>query len=139
MESPYYKTSKEKMERRVDRGIAKLNAERPGWYRHINLDTLDLSSGFCCTLGQEFHDDYYEDIDRASRVAAFRRERLGITTPYDFGYRKLKLRIPEKYGFCLIEHDYKLNDYLNAWGELTELWRAKIKALQDADPEYHAE
>lgn len=37
---------------RVDRGAALLDEKRPGWWRHIDLDRLDIASACDCVVGQ---------------------------------------------------------------------------------------
>lgn len=60
----------------VARGVALLDAKRPGWERDIHIDTLDLRSPSLCILGQ-LHDGHYSD-----------------------GCTKLEIGIMEPYGFC---------------------------------------
>lgn len=47
---------------RIERGAAWLDEVRPDWREHINLATLELSSGYHCVLGQVFNDEV-EDPD----------------------------------------------------------------------------
>lgn len=43
-----------RVEERVARGAARLDEVRPGWHRNVNVQTLDISSGRNCALGQVF-------------------------------------------------------------------------------------
>jgi hypothetical protein len=64
------------IDERVAAGATWLDANRPGWWQRINLDTLDLGDECKCILGQE-HGDYFRaplcgdiDDDQRDRVAA---------------------------------------------------------------------
>jgi len=46
------KTIEDKLKDRVRAGIAFLNVVRPGWFRKINTNKLDLSNANVCILGQ---------------------------------------------------------------------------------------
>jgi hypothetical protein len=49
---------------RVAAGSAWLDANRPGWWQRINLDTLDLGDPCRCVLGQEYG-DYFDAPNEA--------------------------------------------------------------------------
>jgi len=40
----------------VTRGISLLDADRPGWENEIDLETLDITDGLVCILGQLYGD-----------------------------------------------------------------------------------
>lgn len=45
------------LQARVDRGMALLDAQNPGWESKVKLESLDLTSGDRCILGQVYCND----------------------------------------------------------------------------------
>lgn len=86
----------------VQLGIQRLDEVNPGWYREIDLETLDMSSAARCVLGQLYH------------TFSFGKEQLGISCGRD-------------YGFALHIYDLRVNHDL-AWRELREAWIEEIEA-----------
>lgn len=48
---------------RVAAGAARLDADQPGWHRNVNVNTLDISSGSRCALGQTYG-SYAQGVQR---------------------------------------------------------------------------
>ena len=74
----------EQARRRVARGAAYLDDEQPGWYQHIDPDTLELSEGRCCVLGQ-LHGDFRLGLGRASILDLSSAPRANLS-PVDLGF-----------------------------------------------------
>ena len=58
-------TTDKVLKARVERGAALLDAEQPGWAPRIDVPTLDMTSGFDCTLGQ-LYNGFWRGIDALS-------------------------------------------------------------------------
>jgi hypothetical protein len=94
---------------RVAAGAAWLDANRPGWWQRINLDTLDLGDPCRCVLGQEygdFADGPEELVDDTKSVVANGFDAL------DFWF----------------VNDRTPRDVLTELADLTAAWRALITA-----------
>lgn len=54
------------MIQQVQRGIAVLDHDRPGWEQSVYLPDLDLNSACSCILGQVYRDDYLNGFKGAA-------------------------------------------------------------------------
>ena len=101
---------------RVEKGVALLHEKRPGWYRRVDVGTLDLRSCPYCVLGQ---------LGGGYRVLS------GYKNPSRTAIAELGISGPE-YGFSLDDEDSKSS---RNWGTLTRLWAGEIAACLAADRE----
>ena len=46
----------------VERGMALLDRERPGWDGRLDLDSLNIASPYHCVLGQEFTGSFVDSL-----------------------------------------------------------------------------
>ena len=74
----------EQARQRVARGADYLDEEHPGWYQHIDPETLELSEGSCCVLGQ-LHGDFRLGLARASVLDMSSAPRANLS-PVDLGF-----------------------------------------------------
>lgn len=75
----------------VEQGAKLLDGFRPAWYKHINLDTLNLSDTRYCIVGQ-LADGFYSyselvDILWANDDRYADNEEFAITHGFDFNVR----------------------------------------------------
>lgn len=89
----------------VSEGVALLDQAQPDWWKHINLDTLDMSACYSCILGQ-LYGSY-----------AVGREDLGIK--YSEG---------DLYGFDSLQGQSRMTQLQFMWVEIIENRRASSKA-----------
>lgn len=130
------------IESRVAKGATWLDKVRPGWFKNINLDKLQLSDGCHCVLGQivkkefgaasKFGDMGYSEV--VVRQLLHRDWRKDIVDhkaklgPID-GLAKLVIPgiTAKRRGFELT----KFQDYAE-WNSLTEEWKRQITARREA-------
>lgn len=99
---------------RVERGAALLDKKRPGWWKRISLDELDITSCFRCVLGQEYQPEVPPEA----------------STPYDAARDALGLSpaVSAELGF-----DPRFGDNWKVSARaLTEAWRELITARREA-------
>ncbi len=108
-------------EKRVEAGAAYLSVVHPHWYKHVDLNILDLGSAQKCILGE-----LYGDFDEAEEDLHLDRE-VGI---------KGNGAIPqsEALGLLISNALDPVTDSLTAKAKrqykiLTLLWKKKIKKL----------
>lgn len=87
-------------DKRVDRGIAWLNKNKPGWLKKINVAKLNLANYNVCILGQSYK-NYWNIVTD---------ENDGLTEEQ-----------AEKMGFHDLDGEYDL---------LTAIWYEKIKCMR---------
>mgnify|MGYP001578000622 CR=1 FL=1 len=93
------------MSQRAANGATLLDEKRPGWASLINVDVLDLASGYHCILGQLYKRDYVMGIHD-----------LGCDERGD----------QAKNGFDLSHEEY-LSDHEDAmWDDLNAAWHEEI-------------
>jgi len=107
---------------RVARGVALLDAKRPGWEQEIDLDTLEVEAPWHCVIGQ-----------------LYRPEQTAFKEPFEIG--AIDLFGLDAYGFddnapVLVEHGFSAprSDSMAEFDALTSEWRTVITARQ-ADAE----
>lgn len=91
----------------VANGEALLDDMRPGWWLLADLDTLDVLHPSNCILGQ-------------------------LYGRYDHGKAALGFTDGSVYGFALGDEPHCRDTLVAAYEELTELWRAAIRARRHA-------
>lgn len=106
---------KDKIEGRVSKGMALLDRARPGWYRNINLNRLNISDGRACALGQVYG-GYTE--------GSFR---LGLD------HRSVR-----EHGFQISMTTLPLVGWEREYAALTEEWKRQIETRLDAEREQWA-
>ena len=99
---------------RVARGATYLDDVDPGWYRRVDADTLELSSGHACVLGQ-LHGDFRRGLGRAHILNLSSAPQPNLS-PVAYGFRCVQT-VPEEHQ----DRDYAL---LNA------AWQTEIRARQ---------
>lgn len=100
----------QKLKKRVDKGIALLNKKKKGWYKDIDLATLDMSKASRCVLGQ-LYGHYFYGI-----------EGINCLVPHTTAWR---------YGLILQTTKSEIVDL--SWEYLTLLWVFKISELKLKD------
>ncbi len=70
--------------RRAARGAAYLDRVDPGWYRHVDLDRLELADGVRCVLGQRYG-AFFPGLTRAG-LLNLTSAPLGSLSPVDYGF-----------------------------------------------------
>ena len=70
--------------RRAARGAAYLDRVDPGWYRHVDLDRLELADGARCVLGQHYG-AFFQGLTRAG-LLNLSSAPLGSLSPVDYGF-----------------------------------------------------
>lgn len=92
----------------VSRGIDFLNENGPAeWWNRIDLETLDLSDGDTCVLGQVFQAD---------------ADMTGYSNGYIFAvynYEDVIENNPVRFGFCAIHY-----------GEINGVWTREIEKIR---------
>lgn len=106
----------ETLRSRVNAGAAKLDRERPGWHKEINLDVLDISDCYRCILGQLW--GFYGD---GLNVVL-----PDLSTPgYEFGFSsEIVLYKTHKHLASTQEDEYR---------RLTQYWIEAIKSRRAED------
>lgn len=102
---------------RVQRGADYLDAFDPGWYRHVDPHTLELSSGSSCVLGQ-LHGDFRMGLSRSHLINLSSAPRASLS--------------PVSYGFqCVngVSDDAQEQDY----AYLNQAWREAVQQRQAND------
>jgi hypothetical protein len=66
----------DKYRSRAEKGAAVLDGPRPGWYRRVNIEALDLNDCFECVVGQVF--GHYTDGREALGIDGIRARELGF-------------------------------------------------------------
>lgn len=89
----------------VEEGVKLLDYAQPGWWNHIDLDTLDMSGCYSCILGQLY----------GSYVIG--REDLGINTCEG-----------DLYGFDTLQGEGRMAQLQFMWVEVINARRATSKA-----------
>jgi len=70
---------------RVERGAAYLDEIDPGWHRRVDPDTLELSSGSSCILGQ-LHGDFRMGLSRSQLIDLSSAPRASLS-PVSYGFQ----------------------------------------------------
>lgn len=83
-----YKTSYAEMDLNVERGAQLLDEQRPGWYRTITLDELNMGDSSCCIIGQQFQGNYYSGV---STLSELRRPRERWRWEVEHGFERPSL------------------------------------------------
>lgn len=95
------------IEERVESGARWLDEHRPGWWRRIDLDTLDLGDPCKCVLGQEYGDFSYAPVDN-----------LGHPSVAGKGFNALAFIAPLPIDYAAAEKE--LDDLTAEWCRLIE-------------------
>lgn len=111
------KVSPEWARERVRRGAAYLDDVAPGWYRAVDVATLELAGGSSCVLGQ-LHGDFRVGLVRARLLSVSSAPRASLS-PVAFGFQCIS-GVDE----AVQDRDY---DYLN------RAWRAALRRRQRRD------
>lgn len=101
-------------DRRINRGVALLDQERPGWWERIDLDRLDLHRDDLCVVGLEFEKD-------PDYLAS------GLGNPFIFGAKRLNVRTERatrQHGFFTFRNTPK------SYTALTQAWHKRIKQIR---------
>lgn len=103
--------------RRVYRGAAYLDDVAPGWHREVDADTLALSSGGSCVLGQ-LHGDFRVGLVRAHLLNLSSAPRASLS-PVAFGFQ------------CVsgVNEAVQARDY----AFLDEVWREAVRERQKSE------
>ena len=102
---------------RVDRGATYLDDVDPGWHRRVDADTLELSSGHACVLGQ-LHGDFRLGLGRAHLLNLSSAPQPSLS-PIAYGFRCVQ-NVPAEHQ----DRDYRL---------LNTAWQAEVRARQQQD------
>ena len=102
---------------RVERGAAYLDEIDPGWYRRIDPDTLELSSGRACVLGQ-LHGEFRRGLSRTHLLDLSSAPRANLS-PVAYGFRCVQ-GVPND----VQDQDYAL---------LNQAWHTAIRERRTAD------
>ena len=70
---------------RVERGADYLDEIDPGWHRRVDPDTLELSSGSSCILGQ-LHGDFRMGLSRSQLINLSSAPRASLS-PVSYGFQ----------------------------------------------------
>jgi len=70
---------------RVQRGAAYLDEFDPEWYRRVDPDTLELSSGSSCVLGQ-LHGTFHMGLSRSQLINLSSAPRASLS-PVSYGFQ----------------------------------------------------
>lgn len=102
---------------RVQRGAAYLDDIDPEWYRRVDAETLELSSGSSCVLGQ-LHGDFRRGLSRSQLINMSSAPRASLS--------------PVSYGFkCVhgVSDEVQEQDYAH----LSRAWQDAVRQRQAAD------
>lgn len=103
---------------RVGRGADYLDEVDPGWHRRVDPDTLELSSGSSCILGQ-LHGDFRMGLSRSQLINLSSAPRASLS--------------PVSYGFqCVSGVDDAAQDRDYAY--LNQAWQAAVRQRRADDP-----
>lgn len=102
------------------RGAARLDVRRPNWFKEIELNNLDMSSGCKCICGQLYGE--YSEKSVAAVVGGWVR-RL-VRTNYD--------HIASKYGFFVPEEIDNKYYGSTPWSRLENAWKREVRARRAA-------
>lgn len=117
--------SPERAARRVARGAAYLDDVDPTWYRAVDPDTLELSSGSSCILGQ-LHGEFRLGLRRAHLFHLSSAPRANLS-PVSYGFFHVR-NVSEE----LQDRDYA---YLNkAWGKEVRVRQARDEGMDGHAP-----
>lgn len=104
---------------RVARGANYLDEVDPGWYRHVDPETLVLADGSACVLGQ-LHGGYRRGLGRSS-LLNFSSAPFASLSPVDYGFQ----------GVDGVSEDVQARDY-----ELLDAaWSREVRRRQEEDGE----
>lgn len=114
---PSRRITPERVRERVARGASYLDDVDPGWAHRVDPQTLSLSSGRHCVLGQ-LHGEFRLGLGRSYLVSLSSAPRPSLS--------------PVAYGFKCVD------DVPSGWQDrdyalLTEGWRAEVRARQMSD------
>ena len=96
------------IEARIQKGIALLDQKNPGWYKDIDLETLDIERCEGCVLGQIY------GFITGSRILGIRGEERA------------------EHGFDIEYTDSREKD-VSRYIQLTEAWRPHIEDMQEGE------
>jgi len=105
--------------RRVKKGIKWLNEVKPGWYKDIDVEKLNLEEPDVCVCGQvfgSFFEAIYKVDSDTRRGLATKRRKTGMSWITSFSR-----------GFVL------LNNQARFYDTLTRIWYLEIMKLQEQD------
>ncbi len=102
---------------RVARGATLLDQERPGWYKEIDLDLLDMEGGDVCVLAQLFGEGPGDHEAYVRGAAALFGSEVGHQHADSAAH-----------GFIT-----KADESYTVYGDLTEAWKRVIRATRNAD------
>ena len=98
--------------KRVQRGVALLDQECPGWRDQIRMGDLDMANTYNCVLGQVYGGYEQAVVALNHKIATRRqRERHGFT-------------LPKKVIMATITTDYEA--WKREWNLLTVAWKGAI-------------
>jgi len=100
---------------RVRRGAQYLDEHDPDWYRSVNPESLELSDGSHCVLGQ-LHGDFRLGLGRAHMINLSSAPRANLS-PVSYGFR-CRQDVPDAWK----DRDYEL---------LNRAWREEIRHRQE--------
>lgn len=103
---------------RVERGADYLDEVDPGWHRRVDPDTLELSSGSSCILGQ-LHGDFRMGLSRSQIINLSSAPRTSLS--------------PVSYGFQCV-NDVDEADEDRDYAYLNQAWQEAVQKRQAADP-----
>lgn len=109
---------------RVAKGAALLDEKRPGWERLIDLDTLDVRSGYSCVTAQL--------SGNANWLAGMRQ--LGLTENNGGTYIAHGFNAEDYYAEEAEERGLKGYDQADAFATLNALWKDLITTRLAAEP-----
>lgn len=117
-EDPSQRISIGQVRERVGRGAAYLDDADPGWYRRVDPQTLSLSSGRHCVLGQ-LHGEFRLGLGRSHLVSMSSAPRASLS-PVAYGFKCVE-NVPDEWQ----AYDYDL---------LTEAWKEAVRTRRENDP-----
>lgn len=103
--------------RRVDRGAEFLDDADPGWYRRVDVGSLELDSGEHCVLGQ-LHGDFRLGLGRSDLINLSSAPRASLS-PVAYGFQCVQ-GVPEE-------------EQARYYAFLTEAWHEAIAARVERD------
>lgn len=103
--------------KRVQRGADFLDQADPDWFRHVDAESLELSSGRRCVLGQ-LHGDFRMGLSRSHLINMSSAPRASLS-PVNYGFKCVQ-NVPES----VQEEDYAY---------LTRAWKAAVQERQSAN------
>lgn len=113
----------------VARGVAYLDAEFPGWWKHIDMTKLDLESEEACVLGQAYGDNEV-GIPGFSHHSQLMEQRGLSPSYYGFNFTEEQIH---HFNVAANHHERKLPELVSrAWEHLTATWTDVIRTRQAA-------